>query len=197
AAKALRRSANEEAIGHLRRALDAIGHIADDVERTKVEVEVQVAMGAAFAANRGFGAPEVQGAYVRAEALCDDLGERADIFPALWGQWLFRWGRTDMDACWRLGNRLLALAEESGDSGLKLQAHHAMWATSLGRGELAQVRTHVEAGLGIYEARIHQAMASSYGNNDASNFGRTFFTNALELEVAGVVATSWLSSTPT
>ena len=101
AIKALRRSANEEAIGHLRRALDAIGYIADDVERTRIEVELQVAMGAAFAANRGFGASEVKAAYVRAEALCDGLGDPADIFPALWGQWLFRWGRSEMDACWR------------------------------------------------------------------------------------------------
>jgi DNA-binding winged helix-turn-helix (wHTH) protein len=59
AAKALRRSANEEAIGHLRRALDAVGHIADEVERTRVEVELRVGLGAAFMANQGFGAPEV------------------------------------------------------------------------------------------------------------------------------------------
>jgi DNA-binding winged helix-turn-helix (wHTH) protein/predicted ATPase len=181
AAKALRRSANEEAIGHLRRALDAIGHIADEVERTRVEAELQVAMGAAFMAVRGFGAPEVHEAYVRAEALCDGLGERADVFPALWGQWLFRWGRSEIDAAWRLGNRLLALAEESGNTGLKLQAHHAMWTTSFGRGELAQVRTHVQAGLGIYEAGVHQAMASSYGNHDASTCGRNFLTQALAL----------------
>ena len=66
----------------------------------------QVAMGAAFMAVRGFGAPEVHEAYVRAEALCDGLGGRADIFPALWGQWLFRWGRSEIDAAWRLGSRL-------------------------------------------------------------------------------------------
>ena len=82
---------------HLRRALDAIGHIADDVERARVEVELRVAMGAAFMATRGFGAPEVLEAYSRAEALCDRLGERADLFPAIWGQWMFRTGRGEMD----------------------------------------------------------------------------------------------------
>ena len=71
-------------------------------------------------------------AYSRAEALCDRLGERADIFPALWGQWLFRWGRGELDAAWRLCEKLLALAEKFGDPGLKLQAHHAAWATSFG-----------------------------------------------------------------
>src|SRR5262249_55693822 len=149
AAKALRRSANEEAIGHLRRALDAIGHIADEVERTRVEVELRVGLGAAFMANQGFGAPEGLEAYSRAEELCQRLGERADIFPALWGQWLFRWGRSEMDAAWRLCEALLALAKKYDDTGLKLQAHHAAWATSFGRGELAKVRAHAEAGLAL------------------------------------------------
>jgi hypothetical protein len=91
--KALRRSANEEAVDHLRRALNAIGHVTDEVERAKIEVELLIGLGVAFMATRGFGAPEVREAYSRAEALCELLGERADIFPALWGQWLFRWGK--------------------------------------------------------------------------------------------------------
>ena len=195
AAKALRRSANQEAIGHLQRALDAIGHIVDETERNKVEVELQVAMGAAYMAIRGFGAPEVQQAYGRAETLCDRLGERADIFPALWGQWLFRWGRSEMDAAWRLGDRLLALAAKSGSDALKLQAHHAMWATTFGRGEFAQTRSHAAAGLAIYDARVHQAMASSYGNHDAALCARYFSALALAIEGDGQLARASIEST--
>jgi DNA-binding winged helix-turn-helix (wHTH) protein/predicted ATPase len=183
AAKALRRSANEEAIGHLHRALNAIAAIADEDERAKVEIELRIGLGAAFMATRGFGASEVLDAYSKAEALCGRLGERADIFPALWGQWLFRWGRSEVDAAWRLCERLLALAEKSGDAGLKLQAHHASWATSFGRGKLAEARAHAEAGLALYDANIHQAMASSYGNHDASTCARNFA--ALSLAFAG------------
>ena len=134
-------------------------------------------------ATRGFGASEVLEAYSRAEELCERLGERADIFPALWGQWLFRWGRSEVDAAWQLCERLLALAENYGDAGLKLQAHHASWATSFGRGKLAEVRLHAEAGLAIYDAKIHQAMASNYGNHDASTCARYF--SALSLAFAG------------
>ena len=122
-------------------------------------------------------------AYSRAEALCERLGERADIFPALWGQWLFRWGRSEIDVAWRLCERLLALAEKSGDAGLKLQAHHAAWATSFGRGKFGEVHVHAEAGLALYDAKIHQAMASSYGNHDASTCARYFA--ALSLAFAG------------
>jgi predicted ATPase len=183
AAKALRRSANEEAIRHLQRAHEIIWNIADDVERTKVEVELLIGLGAAFIAMRGFGAPEVLEAYSRAEALCECLGESADIFPALWGQWMYRWGRSEVDVAWRLCERLLGLAEKSGEAGLKLQAHHASWATSFGRAKLADVREHAEAGLALYEAKIHQAMASRYGNHDAGTCARSF--SALSLAFAG------------
>src|SRR5262249_34297966 len=176
---AQRRNANEEAISHLRRALDATAHIGDAVERTKTEVELHVGIGAAFMASRGFGAPEVLEAYSRAEELCEPLGERADIFPALWGQWLFRWGRSELDAAQRLCERLLVLAEKSGDAGLKLQAHHAAWVTSFGRGELAEVQAHAEAGLALYDAGVHRDMASSYGNRDARVCALTLAAHSL------------------
>ncbi len=183
AAKAMRRSANGQAIRHLQQALDAIGHIADEIERTKVEAQLHVGLAAAFTATRGFGAPEALEANSRAEALCERLPEGSDIFPALWGVWLVRWGRSEIDEAWRLCGRLLALAEKSADAGIKLQAHHAAWATSLGRGELADVLAHAEAGLAIYDATLHQAMASSYGNHDANTCARNF--SALSLALAG------------
>jgi predicted ATPase len=183
AAKAMRRSANEEAIGHLRRALDHIGHIEDELARTKVEVDLRVAMGAAFMGMRGFGAPEVLEAYTRAEALCDRLGERADLFPALWGQWMFRLGRSELVASRQLCTRLLGLAEKSGSVNLRLQAHHAMWATTFADGDLAQARIHAETGIALYDAKVHQPMASSYGNHDAGCCARNFL--ALSMALAG------------
>jgi predicted ATPase len=183
AAKALRRSANQEAIAHLRRALDAIGHIADEGERTKVEVELRVGVGVACMAMHGFGAPEALEAYARAETLCDRLGERTDLFPALWGQWMFRAGRGEIDAARRLCVRLLALAEKFGDAGLKIQAHHAMWSTSFVCGEPAKACAHARSGLTLFDPKIHQSMASSYGNHDAACCARYF--SAMSLALAG------------
>jgi DNA-binding winged helix-turn-helix (wHTH) protein/predicted ATPase len=181
AAKALRRAANEEAIGHLRRALGAIGAIADEVERTRVEIELSVALGAAFIATRGFGAAEVLDAYARAETLCDRLGERVDLFPAIWGQWLFRTGRSETDVSRRLCRRLLALAEKFNHAGLKIQAHHANWATSFVTGKLAQAYAHTQAALQLFDPALHQSMASSYGNHDAGCCARNFAAMSLAL----------------
>jgi predicted ATPase len=141
---------------------------------------------------RGFGAGKVLEVYARAEALCEGLGERADIFPALWGQWLFRWGRAEIDPAWRLCERLLAMADKSADAGLRLQAHHAAWATSFGRGELKEVHAHAQAGLALYDPKIHPAMASSYGNHDArccaGYFRALAFALAGERDSAGSMA---------
>jgi DNA-binding winged helix-turn-helix (wHTH) protein/predicted ATPase len=174
AAKALRRSANEEAIGHFQRALAAIVHLEEELERTKTEIELRVGIGAAYMASRGFGAPEVLEAYARAEALCDRIGERPDIFPAIWGQWAFRHGRGEFDHARRLCAKLLKLAEKSDNTTLKLHAHHALWPTLFSCGELAGACTHAEAGLALYDATIHQATASSYGNHDASTCAYSF-----------------------
>ena len=147
------------------------------------EVELRVAMGAAFMTARGFGAPEVHEAYTRAEALCELLGERADLFPAIWGQWMFRTGRSEMPHSRRLGARLIGLGERSGDASLKLQAHHAMWSTSFACGELAEACRHADAGLALYDGRLHQAMASNYGNHDAACCASNF--SAMALAFAG------------
>ena len=181
AGKALRRSANHEAIAHLRRALDAVGSIPDEVERTRVEVELRVALGAAFIATRGFGAAEVLEAYSRAETLCERLGERVDLFPAIWGQWLFRTGRSETDVSWRLCRRLLALAEKFDNAGLKIQAHHANWATSFVTGKLAEAHAHAQAALRLFDPAIYRSMASSYGNHDAGCCARNFSAMSLAL----------------
>jgi DNA-binding winged helix-turn-helix (wHTH) protein/tetratricopeptide (TPR) repeat protein len=183
AATAMRRSANSLALGHLHRALASIGNVTDTRERQRIEAALHIGLGAGLIATRGFGAPEVLEAYVRAEQLCQELGGRAETFPALWGQWMYRWGRSEVVEAWQLCERLLAMAESSDDPALKLQAHHAAWATSFGRGRLADTLSHADAGLALYDARTHQAMASSYGNHDAGACARYF--SGLALAFAG------------
>ena len=139
-------------------------------------------------AMRGFGAPEVADAYDRAEFLCKKLDEHTDLFPSLWGQWLFRWGRSQLDDAEKLGERLLVLGASSGKADLQLQAHHAMWATMFGRGNLVRLRAHAEAGFRLYDPARHRSMASRYGNHDAFCCGHKFL--AMSLALGGDAAAS-------
>ena len=40
-------------------------------------------------ATKGFAAPEVEKAYARARELCQQVGETPQLFPVLWGLWMF------------------------------------------------------------------------------------------------------------
>src|SRR5262245_19426182 len=65
---ATRRSAAREAVEHLTRALDLLGAHPDTPARARDEVALQIALGGPLMALRGRGAPEVEQAYLRAQA---------------------------------------------------------------------------------------------------------------------------------
>src|SRR5262249_19770492 len=77
------RSAHEEAIGHLRKAIALIGALPADRERDVREVGVQLVLGASLMAVRGYAHAETEAAYERARLLCDAVGHRRQLASAL------------------------------------------------------------------------------------------------------------------
>jgi predicted ATPase len=134
-------------------------------------------------ATLGWGAPEVEAAYARARELCELAGDTPQLFPALWGLWLFRWGRGELAAALDLGESFLAQAERAGDARLVLQGHHALWVTRFSMGDLAAARDHVRRGLDLSVTDAEGSLML-YGNHDAGNCARNF--GALTLELLGL-----------
>jgi DNA-binding winged helix-turn-helix (wHTH) protein/predicted ATPase len=161
------RGAVHEAVGHLTRALELLATQPDRAARSEEEIEIQIALGGPLMAIKGRGAPEVEHAYRRAHTLCEQMGESPRLFPALWGLFLFHRSRGEIDEALGLGHRLLALAVRAEDSGLVIQAHHALWATRFARGELRQAHEHTVHGLRLYVPDRHASLAPMYGNHDA------------------------------
>ena len=129
----------------------------------------------------GFAAPEVERAYARARALCERAGDTPQLFPALWGLWLFSWGQGDVPQARRIADDLLARAERIDDRGVRLEAHHALWATLFSQGELAAACDHAARGYALYDPEAHGALATVYGNHDAGACSRLFGGWALGL----------------
>jgi adenylate cyclase len=175
------RSAAREAIGHYRQALHLLSQLPDTYQRTQTEIALNMALGPHLLASKGFGAPEAEQVYRRAQMLCDRIGATRELFTALWGLWLYVSGHEHLDEAKRIGERLLDLAQRSGDRSLLLQAHHALWATSLERGELLACFEHADVGAGIYVPAEHSSMAARFGNHDAGGCCRWFHAVALGL----------------
>ncbi len=127
---------------------------------------------------RGWGTQEAETAYSRARKLCTELGESPVLFPALWGLWLFYWGRGPLGTAHELAQELLALAHAHGDDALLLQAHHAAWATAFSTGDLRAACFHAGEGIRLYEAHRHAPIAATYGNHDAGVCARLFLARA-------------------
>ena len=99
---------------------------------------------------RGYTVPEVEAAYTRARVLCQQLGATQDVFPVLYGLWLFYLVRADLSLARQLGEDLLSLAAQRDETPLSVIAHCAVGITSYYLGELLPARRHVEEGLMCY-----------------------------------------------
>jgi predicted ATPase len=87
--RAMQRSGNQEAIGHLTTGLAQLAQLAETPERARQELALQRLLGQASFATRGYASPEASRAFSRARELCAAIGDDATIFPVLAGVWLF------------------------------------------------------------------------------------------------------------
>jgi hypothetical protein len=179
------RSANIEAIAHLRRGIAALGPIAESPERLRLELALQLALGPVLMANEGFASVEGAAAYLRARELAERVADDRSLFAAVWGRWLTSQGRKgdeEVEVSSIVGE-LFRVAEPIGDIGLHMQAHHAAWTTNLWIGQLARTHDHVTKGLVLYDREKHGTHALLYGGHDPAVCG--FEQGAIALWMLG------------
>ncbi|MGE0822974.1 MAG: adenylate/guanylate cyclase domain-containing protein [Candidatus Binatia bacterium] len=181
--RASQRSAYVEATSHLTKGIELLTTLSDTPERAQQELSLQITLGNTLMTIKGFGAPEVGNVYRRARELCQQVGETPQLFPALWGLWLFHAGRGELQTARELGEQLFGLAQIVQDSAFLLEAHHALWATSFWRGELALARSHSKQGIALYDPLQHHSLAFLYGGHDPGGCCRNF--GALTLWLLG------------
>ncbi|THD49925.1 MAG: adenylate/guanylate cyclase domain-containing protein [Bradyrhizobium sp.] len=166
---AARRSANSEAVAHLRRGIAAVRALPETVERNRLELALQLALGPALVSSRGFGDAEASTGYQRAAELARRLGDDRDRFAATWGSWITIRAKSASDHI-RLRlqylGEMIEAAERTGDAELLLQAHHSSWSTRIWNGEFASAIEHVRSGLALYDPERHRHHALMYGGHD-------------------------------
>lgn len=168
--RAIARSANLEAVGHLTKGLEVLETLPETPERARQELGLLTALGAVQIATEGPGTAKVERAYERARELrapFEDSPEHYD-FVVLWGRWRLC---MDLKEALRLADELLDVAGSQRDDGLVLQAHHAQWATHFNLGDLISCRGHIEEGIALYEKQKHHAHTLLYGGHDPAVCG--------------------------
>lgn len=161
------RSASIEAISHLTKGLGLLQTLPDTAERARHELTLQIALGTPLMAMRGYAAPDVERAYARARALCQQIGDTPQTFPVLWGLAQFYLVRAEYETARGMAEQLLRLAHQQQNPALLLEAHRLLGGILYLLGELTSARAHLEQGMGLYDRQQHRSHAFLYGNDPA------------------------------
>src|SRR5262249_41325753 len=164
--RAMQRSANVEAIAHLRQGIALLATLPDTPARLQAELTFQATRGPALMATRGYATPEVAATYHRARELCQQAGDTSELFPVLWGLFLLYQGRAEHETAREFGEQCLSLARRLDDPALLLEAHFALGLSRFYLGQLSQAHAHFEQGRRLYDPQQHHVLAFRYGNFD-------------------------------
>jgi adenylate cyclase len=165
AQNALQRSAPQEAVGLLTKGLELLKTQPDTPARAQQELNLQVMLGPTWIVTKGYAALEVERAYARAQSLSRQIGQSPQLFPVLFGLWVFHLVRGKHETAYELGKQCMRLAQSVQDPMLLLQAHHALGVSLSNRGEFAACRAHFERELALYNPQRHRAVAAYYGQD--------------------------------
>jgi len=160
---AIERSAHVEAVAHLTQGLDVLMTLPDTPERTRHELALRLALGTSLSVTKGWPAPEVGKAYSRAQHLCQQVGETAQLFPVLWGLWHFHAVRGEPQTARELGEQLLTLAQQHQEPAYFLAAHFMLGGALTQLGALVSALTHWEQTFALYNPQQHHALTYLFG----------------------------------
>jgi predicted ATPase len=144
------RPAYREAIAHCSKGLELLQTLEETPARLQQELALQTVLGAAFFALRGHGSLEVEHAYTRAWQLCKQIEDFSQVVPVLQGLYRFYNVRAEYERAYELGEHLLTLAQRQQDLVLLQEAHRALGATLLWRGDVVAAHQHFEQGIALY-----------------------------------------------
>lgn len=104
------RSATQEAIAHLTQGLKLIASLPETGARWQQELNLQLALGSEWMMAKGYGAPEVEHAYIRALRLCQQVGDTSQQLPVLRGMLQHYRIRGQLQSALQFGEQMLHLA---------------------------------------------------------------------------------------
>jgi class 3 adenylate cyclase/predicted ATPase len=138
------RSAYLEAISHLTTGIELLQTLPETPARTQHALTLHIALGAALQVTKGYTAPEVEHAYLRARELCQQVGETSQLAQVLFGLWRFYLLRPQLPTAGEFGDTLLHLAQSAEDPALAVLAHYALGTVRFCLGAWPAARRHLE-----------------------------------------------------
>jgi class 3 adenylate cyclase/predicted ATPase len=145
-------SASMEAIADLEEGLRLVANLPDPKQRLEEEFALRMAISGPLTATKGYAAPEVECAYLRARELSEQLGRSSELFAVLRGLWNCQYSRGELLTGHDLARHLVALARKQGEPLRDALAHRALGSTLFFLGRFAEAREKLEQCIAFDEA---------------------------------------------
>lgn len=162
-ARATQRSANEEAMRNLRRALALTATLPETAERHQQELALQLAIGVPIAAARGWSHPEYEETFVRARELATQLGDSPELARVLIGLAGTYYMKGDVVRAAEVAREALAAAKHTGNELDLLTAHHQLGQALFYLGEFGESLRNLEQTMALYDLGVHGSQAHAAG----------------------------------
>jgi predicted ATPase len=165
--RAIERSANLEAIAHLKRGIEVLSRLPESAGRDEQELLLQAALIGPSGANEGFASAGVKKAATRAVELGRSIGAnspaQSDVILAHGSLARFHMWRAELRTALGLADEALRLAERLGDPPLLSRAHYVIGVVHFHLGDSAAAHRHFENGLALYDPQRDRAKAARVG----------------------------------
>lgn len=166
--RAIRFSANEEGVEHLRNALSLLQKLPQGPERNQRELSLQLQFYAPLSAMKGYGHPDVMNATERAYELSESSESQVQQFLTVYGLLGSNMVRGDFYKTEALAIRFLEIAEEDKNPDHLLEAHRMMDETLHLKGDYREAIEHNNKVYPLYNPDKHRAHAYVYGQEPAT-----------------------------
>jgi class 3 adenylate cyclase/tetratricopeptide (TPR) repeat protein len=163
--RAAEQAAYREALNHYRRGLEVLAGIDSNPERDRQELSLQIMLGNALMAAKGYAAEESLAVWQRGCELAETLNDLEELSSALNGAATFHLVAGD---CWSAklhAERILKLAEESNIRMAALRGHCTMAQALFYLGDADGSLPHAKRAIEIYRPSDFQAVTYGSGSD--------------------------------
>jgi class 3 adenylate cyclase/tetratricopeptide (TPR) repeat protein len=164
--RAVSRSALAEAAAHFAAGVKLAESLSNPAARLPRQLEFLLKLGPVLMVTRGMQSAEVEEIYHRAAQIGTATGDGAATFKAKWGLWINANLRRKTSLARERASELVALAQQSNDGDLLLEAYHCRWSTAFFRGEVAASLADSRMGVDAYDMARHRHLTHIYGGHD-------------------------------
>jgi len=200
--KASAQTASSQAIEYFSRAIELLAQLPDDEDRPRRELDLQMALSAAVHVARSGGAPAREAALVRAQVLCERLGESSRLIEVKLGLSILGVLRRQFAEAQKLAEESLTLAQRAGDSRTLAAAHSVMGIIHYCNGHFAAAREHYEKAIQLFGPRTRGSFGqiAVAGNSAESILGMVLailgYPEAARAKQRSALATARRASDP-